>query len=282
VEVLGDPSAAIDAEIMELGSAVLASVGVSRYERRINSGGCPVCRPVFEVKLRDFAESRKARLCRDCAGYRLAHNVLRIMDCKVDTCRREMAEAPCILDFLCSACTEHFKALREYLTVLEMAFIVDGRLVRGFDYYTRTVFEYVHPDSGALLGGGRYDGLVELLGGPSTPGTGWGMGLERVLGSSTLASPSEAIRAFVVVAAQEAFGRAIRLSRDLRRNGVSCEMGMEGRSLNSQMRAAGSSGATFAVIVGSGEKIGIKDLATGEQADVFEPEVQARLKAPKC
>jgi len=281
VEVLGDPSAASDAEIVELGSAILESIGVSGYERRVNSGGCPACRPEFEKSLRDFAGARKTRLCRDCAGHRLEHNVLRILDCKVDACRAVMAEAPFITDFLCGECSGHFKALLGHLDSLGVAYSADRRLVRGFDYYTRTVYEFIHPVAGQVLGGGRYDGLVELLGGPSTPGTGWGMGLERVLGLSTKAFPSTGVRAYVTAVNAEFFRRSIRLCRDLRRAGISCEVGMEGRSLNSQMRTAGSSMASFAVIVGSGEKVGIKNLSTGNQEDVAESEVPRRLKDPK-
>ena len=282
VEVFGDPSAAVDAELVELGSAILDSLGVSGYERRINSGGCPSCRPVFEKSLHDYASARKSRLCKDCAGHRLEHNVLRILDCKISECRAEMAGAPFITDFLCGECGGHFKALLGHLDNLDVAYRVDRRLVRGFDYYTRTVYEFIHPVAGTVLGGGRYDGLVALLGGPTTPGSGWGMGLERTLGLSTTAFPPAGIRAFVTAVNPDVFRRAMRLCRDLRKAGITCEIGMEGRSLNSQMRTAGSSRASFALIVGIDEKVGVKDLGSGKQEDVSEAEIPRLLKGPKC
>ena len=206
---------------------------------------------------------------------------MRILDCKNEKCAAETKDAPDIMEGLCAGCAAHHRALTAHLGTLGLAHSRDPRLFRGSDYYTRTVFEFIDPEGGAqgtLIGGGRYDGLVELLGGPATPAVGFGMGVERVLSASSLPAPSLAPDAYVVCAGESGFGRAMLLCRRLRGAGAACELGQEGKSLNSQMRAAGSSGARFAVIVGEDPaRVGLKDLDAGSQEDVSEDEVVSRL-----
>ncbi len=284
VEAFGNGAPSQDAEVMAAGDAVLASLGVTGYERRINTNGDPACRPAYETALRAWVAERKDRLCRDCAGPRLEHNVMRVLDCKVESCRTATADAPRLMDHLCPACRTHHDAVLSCLRTLGIEVVPDPRLVRGFDYYSRTCFEYVPHDAGqqgTLLGGGRYDGLVELLGGPATPAVGWGMGLERVLAAAPAAPSAAALTAYVLSTAPAAFGRALALAQALRRAGVACELGAEGKSLNSQLRASGTCGAAWAVFVGEGASpIGLKDLATHAQEDLPEAELLRRLAPP--
>lgn len=281
VEAFGDPGAAQDAEVIELGTRILALLNVGGYEIRLNTGGCAGCRPAYEERLRGFAKGKGDLLCQDCSGHRLAHNVMRILDCKSPRCAAETRDAPDIMESLCGECVAHYRSLLGHLDALGLAAVRDPRLFRGFDYYTRTVFEFVDPRAGSpgtLIGGGRYDGLVELLGGPATPAVGFGMGVERVLAASPEASPSLAPVAYVTCASPEQFRRALLLCRELRGAGVACEMAQEGKSLNSQMRAAGSSGARYAMIVGADDaRVGLKDLGAGSQEDVSPAEAMRRL-----
>lgn len=283
VEVFGNAAPSQDVEVMSLGDEVLGALGVTGYERRINSNGDPACRPGYEAALRAFVEGRKDRLCKDCAGPRLEHNILRVLDCKVESCRAVTADAPRIVDHLCDACRAHHDAVLRHLRTLGVEVIPDPRLVRGFDYYTRTCFEYVPQGAGqqgTFMGGGRYDGLVELLGGPPTPAVGWGMGLERVLAAAPAPEIASTLAAHVLSTSAEAFPRALKLAHALRRAGVACELGQEGKSLNSQLRASGASGARWAVFVAPGDgPVGLKNLATHVQEDVAEDEVIRRLSA---
>lgn len=281
VEVFGNAAPSQDAEVMELGDALLRELGVTGYERRINSNGDAACRPAYEAALKAFVESRKAELCKDCAGYRLEHNILRVLDCKVERCREVTAGAPKLTDHLCDACRIHHDGVLTHLRGLGVEVTPDPRLVRGFDYYTRTCFEYVPlgaGQQGTLLGGGRYDGLVKLLGGPETPAVGWGMGIERVLAAMPAAAAVRSAGAYVIAAVPEAFSRAMRFAQALRRAGAMVELGAEGKSLASQLRAAGPAGARWAVFVGAGDApIGVKDLESGTQEDLPEAGAVARL-----
>ncbi len=282
VEVFGNAAPSQDAEVMELGDALLKELGVTGYERRINSNGDAQCRPAYEAALKAFVESKKAEVCKDCSGYRLEHNILRVLDCKNEHCRTVTADAPKLTDHLCENCRTHHEGVLTHLRTLGIEVTPDPRLVRGFDYYTRTCFEFVPKGAGqqgTLLGGGRYDGLVKLLGGPDTPAVGWGMGIERLLAAATLPATASAPRAYVLPAAPEAFGRALKIAMDLRHTGVACEMAAEGKSLASQMRAAGSTGAAWAVIVGGTGPVAVKNLESSEQVDVAESDLVAKLEA---
>ncbi|MEK7766783.1 MAG: histidine--tRNA ligase, partial [bacterium] len=243
VEVFGSADPAQDAEVIALGRAVLDVLEIQAGEYRIllNSNGDPACRPAYEAALRAWLQERAAALCGDCRGHRLEHNVLRVLDCKVPPCREATKEAPRITDHLCADCRAHHEALVTYLDAMRIETVADPRLVRGFDYYTRTAFEFVASsggEAGTLLGGGRYDGLVELLGGPATPAVGWGMGIERVLARSPLQGPEDGPRVFVVSLAPGSMARCMKIADALRALGVRCEIGAGGSSANSQMRAA--------------------------------------------
>ncbi len=281
VEVFGNPDPSQDAEVMDLGDAILGSLGVTGYERRINSNGDPACRPAYEAALRAFIEARKDQVCKDCSGYRLEHNILRVLDCKVEACRAITADAPKMMDHLCDPCKAHHAGVLAHLKTLGIETVHDPRLVRGLDYYTRTCFEYVPKDAGqqgTLLGGGRYDRLVEALGGPAIPAVGWGMGIERALDAAAPVPPPPGLTAYVLATADDAYPRALKLTQALRRAGVACELGQGGKSLNSQLRASGSSGAAWAVFVAPGEgPVGLKNLGTGHQDDVAEEFLTSKI-----
>jgi len=283
VEVFGNPDPSQDAEVMDLGDAILGSLGVTGYERRINSNGDPNCRPAYEAALRAFIEARKDQVCKDCSGYRLEHNILRVLDCKVESCRAVTAEAPKMMDHLCDDCRKHHAGVLAHLATLGIETVPDPRLVRGLDYYTRTCFEYVPKDAGqqgTLLGGGRYDRLVEVLGGPAIPAVGWGMGIERALDAAPPVAVPSGLVAYVMSTADDAYPRALKLTQTLRRAGVACELGQGGKSLNSQLRASGSSGAAWAVFVPAGvAPIGLKNLAAHNQEDLLEADVISRLSS---
>lgn len=281
VEVFGNPAPSQDAEVIALGDAVLGVLGVTGYERRINTNGDGECRPGYEAALRAFVEARRTQVCEDCRGYRLEHNILRVLDCKIESCRAVTADAPRLIDHLCASCRTHHDGVLAHLRTLGVEVTPDPRVVRGLDYYTRTCFEFVPRDAGqqgTLLGGGRYDRLVEALGGPAIPAVGFGMGIERVLEAAAPAPAPAGVAAYVLATEDGAFSRALALTQALRGAGVACELGQEGKSLNSQLRASGSSGAGWAVFVPPGSApIGLKNLATHAQEDLAEADVIAKL-----
>lgn len=283
VEAFGNPAPSQDAELIDLGAAILSTLGISGWECRLNSNGCPECRPAFMAALKAFLVPLKGGLCRDCAGYRLEHNVLRILDCKEESCREVTSQASDIMAHLCPACAAHHAGLEGYLKALALEWVRDPRLVRGFDYYTRTVFEFVPPgkgQQGTFLGGGRYDGLVELLGGPPTPGAGFGMGMERVLAASPLAA-APVPKLVHIVAMEEGdalFRAALAACRDLRKAGFRTELGQEGKSANSRMRAANSAGARAVVLVAAAG-LTVKDMRGGGNVDVAPGDGVALVRA---
>ena len=259
IEVFGDADASIDAEVIEVGWRFLESVGIDDLSLSINSTGDPECRPDYIASLKAHYQGQIAALCTDCLR-RLERNPLRLLDCKQDSCQPVIEGAPHSVDFLCDPCREHWAALLIYLSELELPYEVDHRLVRGFDYYTRTVFEIVPPGKGrqgTLVGGGRYDGLIQELGGRPTPGIGYGMGLERVISNIKRLelSVQERRGAKVLVAhlGDAAKLEAVRLSAKLRRAGTTAVLAPTGRSLRSQLRYASYIKATHAVIIGDDE-----------------------------
>ncbi len=267
VEVLGSADADLDVEVIDLAVTFLVSVGLDDFELRINSMGDPVCAPVYVETLRKYLESRLGELC-DEHRQRALVSPLRVLDCKKEACRSATAGAPALLDVACAECKQHFGRVESGLRALAIPARVDARLVRGFDYYTRTTFELSSPGldvaQNALGGGGRYDGLVEVLGGPATPGIGFGIGLERLLlacdaarrsapspvgASGRSAGPPPAV--FVV---DVAGGEAARdLTHALRAARIPSDRAFDERSLRSQMRMADRSGARLALIVGADE-----------------------------
>ena len=278
VEVFGDEDASVDAEVIELAWRFLGSVGLDSLALSVNSIGDAECRPVYVETLRGHYRDRVDELCPDCRR-RLDHNPLRLLDCKIDSCQPFIAEAPHGVDYLCGSCEGHWSDLLGYLRGLGLPFEIDHRLVRGFDYYTRTVFEITPPVEGrqsTLIGGGRYDGLIGELGGRPTPGIGFGMGIERVivnLKRQDVPVPDERRTKVLVAHIGDAARRAaVPLSSELRQAGVASLVGPASRGLRSQLRYASSVDATHALIIGDDElergSIVLRDLEEGEQEEV--------------
>ncbi len=258
VEVLGVEDADLDVEVVWLADRFYRTLGLSSFDLRINSMGDAVCRPAYLDLLRGYLADRREELCPEHRD-RLGANPLRVLDCKRDDCRRATADAPPLIDHLCEPCRAHFDRVRTGLATLDVPYQIDNRLVRGFDYYTRTTFEFsstaLESAQNGIGGGGRYDGMVEMLGGPPTPGIGFGLGIERILlacdAEGVFAVDPVPLDAFVVDTTGG--GAARDLTAELRRSGLRADRAFDGRSLKSQMKAADRSGARVALIVGPDE-----------------------------
>lgn len=279
-EVYGTESPLADAEVIMLATQVVDAAGLKNPEVRVNSIGCEVCRPRYRQALVDFFTARKAQLCEDCQR-RLNQNPLRLLDCKIDVQLRE--DAPDLEDYWCEECRTHIGHVMAVVSEAGQSIRRDRHLVRGLDYYTRTVFEVGHPTVGdriALFGGGRYDGLTGNLGGPSVPAVGFGMGIERLL--SALPAPlrtPEPDR--VYVASLPGFeNTAFLMALRLRAGGMAAETDVLGRSLKAQLKAAGRR-ARMALIVGGQEweqgSVAVRDLSQGSQAVVARDELAVYL-----
>ncbi|MFN3421939.1 MAG: histidine--tRNA ligase [Armatimonadota bacterium] len=277
VEAIGSSSPLLDVEVIALGFDFLTSVGAGGFVINLNSIGClnENCRPRYRQALIAYLQSHERELCEDCQR-RLYTNPLRVLDCKEESCQIIVKDAPISVDFLCDECREHFDAVRKGLDGLGIAYELNGRLVRGLDYYTRTVFEFVHPKLGAqstVLGGGRYDGLIEELGGNPTPGVGFGCGIERVLlvrEANAQPKPKDTtVDVFIAVAADVARDAALKLLYELRRAGIRAECDYLDRSLKAQMRYADKLGARFVLILGDEELkenvVTVRDMQKSEQ-----------------
>ncbi|MBQ4544358.1 MAG: histidine--tRNA ligase [Oscillospiraceae bacterium] len=282
VECFGAADASADAEVISLGATLLRELGITDTELHLNSCGCKECRKGYHAALKEYFEGKKDELCDTCND-RLSRNPMRILDCKSEICKRISADAPKISDFLCDSCREHFEKLKSCLDEIGIKYTLDPMLVRGLDYYTNTVFEFVSGKLGAqstVLGGGRYDGLVESLGGPATPGLGFGCGIERLMLTLEAEGKLENSRlvpdVFVAHADAEAEMFAHKLTYELRSLGVWAERDTTGRSLKAQMKYAGKIGAKYSVVIGGNEiaeaKINVKNMDNGE---VFECKLSA-------
>ncbi|MBD5560624.1 MAG: histidine--tRNA ligase [Clostridia bacterium] len=276
VEVFGSAEPTLDAEVIFLGSSLLRQAGLREITLRINSIGCPNCRPKYEEALKAYFHDHEEGLCTTCRG-RLETNPLRILDCKVPDCRPVIEKAPVVTDYLCSECDEHFARVQDCLRSLGVDFTVDPHIVRGLDYYTRTVFEFVSARLGAqstVLGGGRYNGLVSQLGGPDLPGIGFGMGIERLLlvleaeGFEIPVPPY--LRAYTVV--HGGFAErlaALKLVEDLRAQGIACDMDHSGRSVKAQFKHAGRLRVPFVLVIGEDERergtVVVRNMDNGEE-----------------
>lgn len=281
-EALGESDPAVDAEVIDLLYQLYTELGLTRIRIYLNSIGDSNCRPQYIERLKDYYRPLLSDCCDDCQA-RFYKNPLRLLDCKEPQDQDKIRNAPKISDYLCEPCREHFAAVQRYLTLYGVPFTLDPLIVRGLDYYTRTVFEFTSDvDRLALNGGGRYDGLAELLGGPPTPGIGFGMGVERIiteLKKRNIAPPSELPRAFVVYFGKSAELKeaAIKLLAELRRAGIMAEMSFGDRSAKAQMKQANASDATYALLIGEAElasgQISVKDLrhADGEQKQFLLP-----------
>ena len=278
VEVLGASSPAADAEVINLAYTLFKTLGLKELELHINSIGDYKCRPIYRQKLIEFFEEKEDQLCDDCQA-RLHKNPLRILDCKEDSCRRASAGAPKITDYLCDECEKKFVAVKRYLAALEIPYSVDSRLVRGLDYYTNTAFEIQYPPLGAqsaICGGGRYDGLVEDVGGPSIPGIGFAVGLERLLLAlemqKLIPEPANRKKVYIVTLGEDAIVEGIKIQQHLRDKGVIAEIDLQDRSIKGQMKQAGKNNAEYTVIIGANEmekkEAAVKNMENGKQQDI--------------
>ena len=271
-EVFGLSSPGADAEVIRVAADIFDSLKVD-CSLEINSIGCEKCRPEYRKALIEFLEQKKEELCEDCLK-RFERNPLRVLDCKVESCQKVVAEAPRITDFLCDECREHFEKLKEYLETLDVKFTENPLLVRGLDYYTRTVFEFKSERLGAqstVLAGGRYDKLISQLGGPETPALGFALGVDRAM---LLIPEKEEERngVFVVTRGEKAYREGLKLIKFLREKGIRAEMDHRQGSFKAQMKAADRVKTKYVVIIGEAEVeegfFSFKELETGKQERV--------------
>lgn len=283
-EVFGASSPAADVELISLVWHILKLFGVKGITLRINSIGCKTCRADYHAALRAHFEAHKDELCETCLE-RLSKNPMRILDCKVDGDKECIRTAPVVTDYLCDECEKHFTAVKRGLDKLGIPYVVDPKIVRGLDYYTKTVFEFVSEEIGAqgtIIGGGRYDGLVEQLGGKPTPALGFGMGIERfllLLNAQGIELPAaRGCDLYIGAIGAPALEKAMVLCDKLRSEGFSVSFDIMDRSVKAQMKYANKLGASMSMILGDNElvtgKANIKDMKTGEQREIeFETEL---------
>jgi len=287
VECFGTSDPAADAEVISLASQIFDFFEVDNIALQINSIGCPKCRAEYHKALKEYFESKKADLCHTCLE-RLDKNPMRILDCKSPICSDIAKDAPKILDYLCEECDEHFKKVQKYLDVQGIEYTINPSIVRGLDYCTKTVFEFVSSDIGAqgtVCGGGRYDGLIEEIGGPSIPSLGFGMGLERLmllLEAQKRRFPEERKpELFIVTIGDEAKLKAVELARELRLDGSSVLYDLGGRSMKAQMKLANKLGAQTVIVLGEDEikndEATIKDMASGATESIRLSELPDRF-----
>ena len=289
VEALGEANPAVDAEVILLAMNLLEGLGLKDLELSINSVGCPKCRSKYRTMLQDFFRDKLEDLCEDCRS-RFERSPLRILDCKKDSDKPYMADAPKITDWLCEECAEHFAKLKELLTSAGISFTHDPRLVRGLDYYTKTAFEIKYPPLGAqsaVAGGGRYDGLIEEMGGNPTPAVGFATGLERLLlaleSQNLLPEKNRSVDAYVVALGETAQAEGFKLLNSLRQQGLSAAMDFAGRSMKAQMKQANKLGAKYSVILGEDEiaegVVMLRSMEDSSQAKVPMNQVAEKIKA---
>ncbi len=278
VECYGTASPAADAEVIALGNELFGFLGVDRIRLEINSIGCPKCRKEYHAALKAYFESRKDELCGTCLD-RLDRNPMRILDCKSPVCHEIADEAPIILDYLCDECKEHFEKVKMYLDAMSIPYEINPHIVRGLDYYTRTVFEFVTDALGAqsaVCAGGRYDGLIEEIGGPSVPALGFAMGLERLLllleaqGISLPAAKKCEI--YIANIGEKASLKAAAMATEIRQSGIIAEFDVVGRSLKAQMKYADKIGSRFTTVIGEDDIAAnaarVKNMQTGEVTEL--------------
>jgi histidyl-tRNA synthetase len=275
-ELFGDPGPRSDAEIIIMGMFLLESAGLTDLTLKLNSLGCPECRPSFREELKAYLGERIESLCADCRR-RAEINPLRVFDCKVDACKRVVEDAPAVRGFLCGGCHDHFSLLKEYLGRAEVGFTLDDRLVRGLDYYSRTTFEIQTERLGAqnaVAGGGRYDGLVKHLGGPDHPAIGFAVGMERAaaLLEDKRGESGQGPELYIATLGEEAEKASFEWTVQLRKRGVHVEVEYDSKGLKAQMKRADRLKARRVLIVGpdelaSGSGI-LRDMGAKEQGSV--------------
>ena len=286
MECFGAQGATVDAELILLAYRLLESLGVKNLSVRINSIGCPNCRPKYHAVLKDYLAGRIDCLCGDCRS-RYERNPLRVLDCKVPSCQEQVKDAPSMLDLLCDECRAHFEELQACLTAMDIPYVIDSRIVRGLDYYTKTVFELVTKTPNGNLtvcGGGRYDNLVEQLGGPALPAVGFGMGLERVLmlldNEGVVIPEPRLCDVFVTYMGQNRLA-AFKLVQALRKAGLKADMDHVGRSLKAQFKYANKLNAAVTATLGDEEVaqgvVKLRDMQTREEKTVRLEDAAAEL-----
>lgn len=278
IECFGATSPLADAEMIALAKQIFDELGVKDLHLELNSIGCPTCRAEYHKALKEYFASRVDELCDTCRD-RLDRNPMRILDCKSPVCSEIAKDAPVVLDYLCDECKEHFEKTKSYLDAMNIEYIVNPQIVRGLDYYTKTVFEFVADSIGAqgtVCGGGRYDGLIEELGGQHTPSLGFAMGLERlqlVMEAQGCEFPEPSRPdLFIVAMGDKATLKAVEIAKDMRDEGYSVVYDLNGRSLRAQMKYADKINAKYNVVIGDNEvdtkSAVLKDMATGKQSDI--------------
>ena len=279
VEMFGAAAPVADAEVICLAKSIFDRLGVKNLTLELNSIGCPECRAKFHQALKEYFEGYRDQLCDTCLS-RLERNPMRILDCKSPVCSKIAEGAPHILDYLCDDCREHFEGVQSYLKAAGVEFVINPTIVRGLDYYTRTVFEFVSNDLGAqstVCGGGRYDGLTEQMGGKPMAGLGFGLGMERlmlVLEAQKIQMPAPPACEVYIASMGEAAGReAFRLVNELQHSGVAAACDLCARGLKAQMKYANKIGAAFTLVLGDNElaqkSAKIKNMKTGEEKPIF-------------
>jgi len=289
VEALGDDDPALDAEVIDMAWQLYVNLGLTGLALSLNSIGCNNCRPQYLESLKTYYTRHKDSLCPDCRR-RLAKNTLRLLDCKNPTCLALTEQAPRSMDYLCQECADHFDQLKKYLNLLSLPFTLTHRLVRGLDYYTRTVFEIApEGETGsqvALGGGGRYDNLIEQLGGKPTPAVGFATGIERLVlnlkkQEVAVTTPPPPI-VFVAYLGKDAKDEAIRLAAQLRKSGITALASLNERSLKAQLKQANVLGVRYTVIIGEDEvkskSVVLRNMAKGEQQAVPIDKLSEALK----
>lgn len=275
VEMFGAAEPIADAEVILLAKSVFDRLGVRNLRLELNSIGCPECRAKYHQALKEYFQSHVEELCDTCKS-RLDRNPMRILDCKSPVCSKIGEDAPKIIDYLCEDCANHFEAVKGYLDAEGVEYTVNPSIVRGLDYYTRTVFEFICSDLGAqstICGGGRYDGLVEQMGGKPTAGLGFGMGMERLmlaLETQGIEFPEEPkCELYVAAMGAAALRKAFTLVNQLRQCGIQAECDLCGRGLKAQMKYANKIGAAYTIVLGDDElakgEAEIKNMKTGEK-----------------
>lgn len=278
VEMFGAEGAAADAQIILMAKSLFDRLGIKNLSLEINSIGCKSCRSKYYEALKEYFSTQKESLCETCKS-RMARNPMRILDCKSEVCSEIAKGAPQILDYICDDCKSHFESVKSYLNEVEIAYVVNPRIVRGLDYYTRTVFEFVSTAAGSqgtVCGGGRYDGLVQEMGGNPMPAVGFGMGMERILlvmeNQGITLGEDNVCDVYIASMDEESSKIAFKLAKTLRECSYFAETDLIGRSFRAQMKYADKIKAKLCIVLGQDEiascKAKVKDMKTGEQKDI--------------
>ncbi len=282
VECIGAPSANADAEVIMLADSVIRSLGVSNISLEINSIGCPTCRAKYTAALKEYFGKYKDQLCETCQG-RLDRNPMRILDCKSPVCKGIAENAPNILDYLCEECSEHFEKVKACLDECKIEYVINPKIVRGLDYYTKTVFEFVSNEIGAqgtVCAGGRYDGLAEEIGGPHLPSLGFAMGIERMIllmeKQGVRFPEDDAPELYIAPMGDKAAVEAVKLCNMVRNEGFSAITDYNSRGLKAQMKYANKIGAKFTLVLGDNElqakSAKLKNMQSGEANEIALPD----------